>query len=151
MLWNVLLVLLYLSPCCYCLLHYEVLQVLRSLESWASKEFQGIPRFHLSEVFNVHQVIKQNDSYHFPGVIELCSSKAESHRRNWAHGHLGNGETKVILCLVDWACPSVLCWPQCAARVQRRLFIANQCAFWAGCPLRRGRCAHSGPWSITTC
>lgn len=115
-----------LSPSCYCLMHCKVLEVLRSLESWVSNEFQGIPRIHLGEVFCVHQASTQNDFHCFAGVVELCDSKAESHWRNGAHGRFGNGDAKVNLHLVDWICLRGLYWHQgAAARVQHRLFNAH--------------------------
>lgn len=123
MLWKILLVLLYCLSCC------EVLQVFRSLESWASNDFQGTPRIHRGEVFYVHQVVKQNHSCCFPAVIELWSFKTGSGRRNWVPGHLGDGEAKISSHPVDWACLRVLSWPQRAARVQRRLFHTGQWRF----------------------
>lgn len=83
-----------LNLCCYCLLCCKMLQVLRSLESWASNGFPGIPKIHL---FSLYIRSSNKRTHCFTGVIELCCSKAESHGRNWAHGHLGNGEAKVTL------------------------------------------------------
>lgn len=139
------LVLLYWLSFC------KVLEVFRRLESWASSDFQGSPGTWNSPWWSFlctssHQT---NSLLLLPSGNRALQLQNGVSQEELSAGLLGGGEAKVSLHPLGWACLRVLSWPQCAARVQGRLFRAGQCTFWATHPLHRGHCAHSNPWSIT--